>query len=88
MSVAIPSASDLQVVEPKVNAVPVVPSDKVAEKVVEKPKESPAKDLREIQALIANGIFPGNVAPSIVKAYNLLEQMAQVVEKEASKDAK
>jgi hypothetical protein len=51
------------------------------------PKVSPAHDLREIQALIANGIFPGNVAPSVVKAYNLLEQMAQVVEKAAT-DAK
>lgn len=57
--------------------------------VVEAPKAeapapvSPAKDIREIQALIANGIFPGNVAPSIVKAYNLLEQMALVVEKGA-----
>lgn len=51
----------------------------------EPPKVSPAKDLREIQALLANGIFPGNVAPTIVKAYNLLEQMAQVVERESAK---
>jgi hypothetical protein len=68
---------------------PVVADAVVVEKpAVEAPKVSPAKDLREIQALIANGIFPGNVAPSVVKAYNLLEQMAMVVEKEASKDAK
>jgi hypothetical protein len=63
--------------------------EKSAEAKAEAPKVSPAKDLREIQALIANGIFPGNVAPSIVKAYNLLEQMALVVEGEAAaKDAK
>lgn len=48
-------------------------------------KESPAKDLREIQQLLTNGIFPGNVAPAIVKAFNLLENMAQVVEREAAK---
>lgn len=55
---------------------------------VEAPKESPAKDLREIQALLVNGIFPGNVAPQIVKAFQLLEHMAQAVEKEASKVSK
>jgi hypothetical protein len=52
--------------------------------VAEKPKVSPAQDLRNIQALIVNGIFPGNVAPEVVKAYQLLEQMALVVEKEAA----
>lgn len=53
----------------------------------EAPKESPAKDLREIQTLLTNGIFPGNVAPAIVRAFNLLENMAQVVERESSKAA-
>ena len=48
---------------------------------------SPAQDLRNIQNLIVNGIFPGNVAPEVVKAYKLLEDMAQVVEKAAT-DAK
>lgn len=53
----------------------------------EKPKESPAKDLREIQALIVNGIFPGNVAPQVIKAFQLLETMAAQVERDASKVA-
>jgi hypothetical protein len=44
-------------------------------------KVSPAKDLRDIQALLANGIYPGNVAPAIVKAYQLLEKMAIEIEK-------
>ena len=52
--------------------------------VVDKPKVSPAQDLRNIQALIVNGIFPGNVAPEVVKAYQLLEQMALVIEKDAA----
>jgi hypothetical protein len=52
--------------------------------VAEKPKVSPAQDLRNIQALIVNGIFPGNVAPEVVKAYQLLEQMALVIEKDAA----
>ena len=51
----------------------------VAEKVV-----SPAQDLRDIQYLLLNGIFPGNVAPSVVKSYHLLEQMALQVEKAAA----
>jgi hypothetical protein len=59
----------------------------VVDKPVEKPKVSPAQDLRNIQNLIVNGIFPGNVAPEVVKAYKLLEDMAQVVEKAAA-DAK
>lgn len=44
---------------------------------------SPAQDLRDLQALLTNGIFPGNVAPAIVKAYNLIEKMAVQVEKDA-----
>lgn len=51
----------------------------------EAPKPGPAQDLRAIQALIVNGIFPGNVAPQVVKAFELLEHMAQQVEREASK---
>ena len=57
---------------------------KDAEIVAEKPKVSPAQDLRNIQALIVNCIFPGNVAPEVVKAYQLLEQMALVIEKDAA----
>ncbi len=56
-----------------------------AEDVKCSPKESPAKDLRDIQGLLTNGMFPGNVAPAIIKAFNLLENMAQVVEREAAK---
>jgi len=51
----------------------------------EAPKKGPADDIRVIQALLANGIFPGNVAPQIVKAYQLLENMAVTIEKHASK---
>jgi len=49
----------------------------------EPPKVSPAQDLRDVQALLVNGIFPGNVAPQIVKAFQMLEQMALMVEKNA-----
>lgn len=47
-------------------------------------KASPAQDLRDIQMLLLGGIFPGNVAPAVVKAYQLLEQMSQKIEKDAS----
>lgn len=55
--------------------------------VVEAKKVSPAQDLRDIQYLLLNGIFPGNVAPSVVKSYHLLEQMAVQVEKDAADKA-
>ncbi len=62
--------------------VPSTPSDKQENK----PKASPAQDLRDIQYLLLNGIFPGNVAPAVVKAYQLLENMAKQVE--ASSESK
>ena len=65
---------------------PVKDADIVDAPVAEKPKVSPAADLREIQALLVNGVFSGNMAPTVVKAYQLLENMALVVEKGA--DAK
>ena len=45
-----------------------------------KPKASPAQDLRDIQGLLVNGIFPGQVAPAVVKAYQLLEKMSLEIE--------
>jgi len=45
---------------------------------------SPAQDVRDIQTLLVQGIFPGQVAPAIVKAYNLLEKMAVEIEKQAA----
>lgn len=43
-------------------------------------KVSPAQDLRDIQMLLVGGIYPGNMAPMVVKAYNMLDQMAKTVE--------
>lgn len=65
---------DAQVVE--------APNDNIGNQ-KESPKESPAKDLREIQALLVNGIYPGNSAPAVVKAFHLLEAMAVQVENAA-----
>ncbi len=48
------------------------------------PTPSPAQDLRDIQALVVTGIYPGNMAPAIVKAYQLLEAMARDVESKAN----
>lgn len=53
----------------------------------EAPKPGPADELRQIQALLVNGIFPGNIAPQVVKAFQLLEAMAQKVEADAKKSA-
>jgi len=49
-----------------------------------KPKVSPAQDLRNIQQLLVLGIFPGQAAPEICKAYQLLEAMAKKVEAQES----
>ncbi len=48
---------------------------------------SPAKDLRDIQSLLVMGIFPGQMAPAVVKAYQLLEHMAVKVEIDAKNEA-
>lgn len=62
---------------------------KAEEKVPEAPVvRGPAADIRDIQALLVNGIYPGQVAPQVVKSFQLLEQMAVEVEKAASKDVK
>lgn len=51
---------------------------------VKAPVVGPAEDLRHIQGLLAGGIFPGNMAPQVVKSWNLLEHMAQQIEKAAN----
>ncbi len=48
---------------------------------------SPASDLRDIQSLLVMGIFPGQMAPAVVKSYQLLESMAQKVELDAKNEA-
>ena len=44
------------------------------------PVRCPADDLREIQNLLVNGMFPGNMAPAVHKAFLLLDNMAKGVE--------
>ncbi len=65
--------ADVNVTEAPVVEVPPTEAKKES-------KVSPAQDLRDIQYLLLNGIFPGNVAPAVVKAYTLLENMAKQVE--------
>lgn len=52
-------------------------------KVQGKVTPSPAQDLRDIQDLLVNGIFPGQVAPTVVKSYQILEKMAVQIEQAA-----
>lgn len=68
--------------EPVVDA----PKETVDNSAPEAPKNtpSPAQDLRDIQGLLVNGIFPGQVAPTVVKAYQILEKMAQQIEAAAA----
>lgn len=46
----------------------------------EAPKVSPAQELRDIQSLLVGGIFPGNMAPAVIKAFNLLDKMSVEIE--------
>jgi hypothetical protein len=43
----------------------------------------PAAELRNIQMLLVNGLFPGAMSPQVAKSFHLLEQMALKLEKEA-----
>ena len=70
-----------QVVKEAVEVKPEVPVE--AKK--EAAKVSPAQDLRDIQQLLVVGIYPGQMAPAVVKSFHLLEQMAQQIEKPSEK---
>jgi len=63
---------------------PVTESKEKTQNNTETPKVSTAQDLRDIQGLLVNGIFPGQVAPAVVKAYQLLEKMSQQIEAAAA----
>ena len=63
------------------NEAPVV-SEKLTQNNSEVKKPSPAQDLRNIQALLVNGIFPGQMAPQVVQSFQLLEKMAIEIEKQ------
>jgi hypothetical protein len=71
-----------QVTDTPVESKPDAPQAQ-PEKAPEAKVPGPADELRNIQGLLANGIFPGNVAPAVVKGYNFLEAMIQKIEKEA-----
>jgi len=75
-------AQDAVIVEEKKSDAPAAEAPKA-----EAQKPGPAQDLRNIQMLIVSGIFPGNVAPQVVSAYQLLEKMAQKVELDAAHEA-
>ncbi len=70
-------------------ATPVIetPSKEEAKEAPAAKVASPAQDLRDIQGLLVMGIFPGQMAPAVVKAYQILEHMAQKVETEAKNEA-
>jgi hypothetical protein len=63
---------------------PVTEKETVNNTAVKTP--SPAQDLRDIQNLLVSGVFQGNMAPAVCKAYQLLEQMAIAIE--TSKETK
>jgi hypothetical protein len=47
------------------------------------PKVGPADDLREIQMLLVRGMFPGEVAPMVVKGFQFLDKLATTIEASA-----
>ena len=73
-------SESIQTPEAPVSPAQDVPSEVKSEATASPAKVSPAQDLRDIQMLLVGGIFPGNMAPMVVKAYNMLEAMAKQVE--------
>jgi hypothetical protein len=53
----------------------------------EAPKPGPAHEIRQAQALLAGGLFPGQMAPAIVAAFSKLESIAVKIEKDAADEA-
>lgn len=51
------------------------------------PVKGPAHAIRTAQALIAGGLFPGQMAPSIVEAFTALGAAADKIELEAAHEA-
>jgi len=45
----------------------------------------PPCEARIAQMLLTNGMFPGNVAPQVIKSWQYLEGLAVAAEKEASR---
>lgn len=66
---------------PVVELTPVVEADKAVPADSSKAsKPSPAQELRDIQQLLVVGIYPGNMAPAVVKGYQLLDKMCSTIE--------
>jgi len=45
-----------------------------------KNEPGPAHELRQAQALIAGGLYPGQMAPAIVAAFNHIGKLAEKIE--------
>jgi hypothetical protein len=46
-------------------------------------KPGPAHELRQAQALLAGGLFPGQMAPAVVSAFQTLGKIADKIEADA-----
>lgn len=72
----------------------VVPRQATAEEVksietsrAELPPQGPAHELRQAQALLAGGLFPGQMAPAISAAFGYLGKLADKMELDAKHEA-
>lgn len=60
------------------------PSPEVIEAIKADAKQpGPAHEIRQAQALIAGGLFPGQMAPAITSAFMYLDRMAAKIEADA-----
>ncbi len=72
---------DAQIIEPR-------PASVDEAKAVEAAKEpGPAHEIRQAQALLAGGLFPGQMAPAIVSAFQTLGKIADKIELDAKHEA-
>ena len=81
------NVQDAQIVEPRPATAEEAKQVEAAKAKAEAQKPGPAHEIRQAQALLAGGLFPGQMAPAIVAAFTKLESMATKIEKDAADEA-
>ncbi len=85
-----PVVQDAQIVTPRqatAEEAAAVEAQKANEGAAVKAKEGPAHELRQAQALLAGGMFPGQMAPAVQAAFLYLGKLADKIELDAKHEA-
>ncbi len=85
-----PAVQDAEIVTPRqatTEEAAAVEAQKANEGAAVKAKEGPAYELRQAQALLAGGMFPGQMAPAVQSAFVYLGKLAAKIELDAEHEA-